>query len=97
MPCQTAATSITSSNGGLGEGTGIAIQRFQIDHCKRVIPLVDPSLLVALAIASNYKVSPAVRWAHVPGWVMTRSRYTSVMKLMQLQILFAAIRVFDIF
>src|SRR5260370_20380870 len=40
-------------DGYLGEATGIAIQRFQIDHCIRVIPLVDPSLLVALGIASN--------------------------------------------
>jgi hypothetical protein len=41
------------TDGRLGVATGIGIQRFQIDHCKRVIPLVDPSLLVALGIASN--------------------------------------------
>jgi hypothetical protein len=40
-------------DGNLGQATSIAIQGFQIDHCKRVIPLVDPSLLVALGIASN--------------------------------------------
>jgi peptidoglycan hydrolase-like protein with peptidoglycan-binding domain len=41
-------------DGYLGEDTGIAIQRFQIDHLKRVIPLLDPSLLVALGIARAY-------------------------------------------
>jgi hypothetical protein len=40
-------------DGYLGEATGIAIQRFQIDHSIRVIPLLDPSLLVSLGIQSN--------------------------------------------
>ena len=38
-------------DGYLGIGTGIAIQRFQIDHSIRVIPLLDPSLLISLGIA----------------------------------------------
>jgi putative peptidoglycan binding protein len=41
-------------DGDLGVATGIAIQMFQIDHGIRVIPLPDPSLLVALAIAREY-------------------------------------------
>ena len=41
-------------DGDLGVATGIAIQRFQIDHGIRVIPLPDPSLLVALGIARKY-------------------------------------------
>jgi|SRR5580700_4113031 hypothetical protein len=41
-------------DGYLGEETGIAIQRFQIDHCIRVIPLLDPSLLVSLGISRAY-------------------------------------------
>jgi hypothetical protein len=41
-------------DGYLGESTGIAIQRFQIDHCIRVIPLLDPSLLVSLGISHAY-------------------------------------------
>ncbi len=41
-------------DGYLGEDTGIAIQMFQIDHCIRVIPLLDPSLLIALGIARGY-------------------------------------------
>jgi peptidoglycan hydrolase-like protein with peptidoglycan-binding domain len=41
-------------DGYLGEATGIAIQLFQIDHCIRAIPLLDPSLLVALGIAGEY-------------------------------------------
>jgi hypothetical protein len=41
-------------DGYLGEDTGIAIQMFQIDHCIRVIPLLDPSLLIALGIAREY-------------------------------------------
>jgi peptidoglycan hydrolase-like protein with peptidoglycan-binding domain len=40
-------------DGDLGQATGIAIQRFQIDHSIRVIPLLDPSLLVSLGIHSN--------------------------------------------
>jgi Putative peptidoglycan binding domain len=42
------------ADGDLGQGTGIAIQRFQIDHGIRVIPLLDPSLLVGLGIAREY-------------------------------------------
>lgn len=41
-------------DGYLGESTGIAIQNFQIDHCIRVIPLLDPSLLVSLGIKRGY-------------------------------------------
>jgi len=41
-------------DGYLGEETGIAIQRFQIDHRIRVIPLLDPSLLVSLGISHAY-------------------------------------------
>jgi hypothetical protein len=41
-------------DGYLGEDTGIAIQMFQIDHSIRVIPLLDPSLLIALGIARGY-------------------------------------------
>jgi hypothetical protein len=41
-------------DGYLGQGTGIAIQMFQIDHSIRVIPLLDPSLLIALGITREY-------------------------------------------
>jgi hypothetical protein len=41
-------------DGYLGEDTGIAIQRFQMDHFIRVIPLLDPSLLISLGIARKY-------------------------------------------
>jgi peptidoglycan hydrolase-like protein with peptidoglycan-binding domain len=41
-------------DGYLGVATGIAIQRFQIDHRIRVIPLLDPSLLVALGITREH-------------------------------------------
>jgi hypothetical protein len=41
-------------DGYLGGATGIAIQRYQIDHCIRVIPLLDPSLLISLGIAREY-------------------------------------------
>jgi peptidoglycan hydrolase-like protein with peptidoglycan-binding domain len=41
-------------DGDLGVATGIAIQKFQIDYGIRVIPLPDPSLLVALGIARKY-------------------------------------------
>jgi hypothetical protein len=41
-------------DGDLGQATGIAIQGFQIDHGIRVIPLPDPSLLVALGMAREY-------------------------------------------
>lgn len=38
-------------DGFLGEATGDAIQLYQIDHRIRVIPLLDPSLLISLGIA----------------------------------------------
>jgi peptidoglycan hydrolase-like protein with peptidoglycan-binding domain len=38
-------------DGFLGEATGNAIQLYQIDHGIRVIPLLDPSLLISLGIA----------------------------------------------
>jgi hypothetical protein len=38
-------------DGYLGQATGIAIQMYQIDHHIRVIPLLDPSLLISLGIA----------------------------------------------
>ena len=38
-------------DGFLGEATGNAIQLYQIDHSIRVIPLLDPSLLISLGIA----------------------------------------------
>lgn len=42
-------------DGNLGQATGVAIQMFQIDHCPiRVIPLLDPSLLISLGIAREY-------------------------------------------
>jgi peptidoglycan hydrolase-like protein with peptidoglycan-binding domain len=41
-------------DGYLGQGTGIAIQRFQIDRSIRVIPILDPSLLISLGIAREY-------------------------------------------
>jgi hypothetical protein len=41
-------------DGYLGETTGFAIQRFQIDHFQRVKPLVDRPLLVSLGIGSDY-------------------------------------------
>lgn len=41
-------------DGYLGIATGIAIQKFQIDHSIRVIPLLDPSLLISLGIAREY-------------------------------------------
>lgn len=40
-------------NGYLGQATGNAIQRFQIDHRQKVIPLVDRTLLVSLGITSE--------------------------------------------
>jgi peptidoglycan hydrolase-like protein with peptidoglycan-binding domain len=41
-------------DGYLGGATGIAIQRYQIDHSIRVIPLLDPSLLISLGITREY-------------------------------------------
>lgn len=42
------------ANGFLGEGTAIGIQRFQVDHCQKVEPVIDRSLLVSLGIASHW-------------------------------------------
>jgi Putative peptidoglycan binding domain len=41
-------------DGYFGGATGNAIQRYQIDHCIRVIPLLDPSLLISLGITREY-------------------------------------------
>jgi hypothetical protein len=38
-------------DGFLGEDTAIGIQRFQVDHCQRVAPVIDRSLLASLGIA----------------------------------------------
>ena len=40
-------------DGFLGQDTGIAIQRFQLDHDQNVIPVVDRSLLVSLGIRND--------------------------------------------
>jgi hypothetical protein len=40
-------------DGFLGQNTAIGIQRFQIDHNQRVIPVVNRPLLRALAITSH--------------------------------------------
>ena len=40
-------------DGYLGQATGNSIERFQIDHSQKAIPLVDRTLLVSLAIASD--------------------------------------------
>jgi hypothetical protein len=44
-------------DGFLGQNTAIGIQRFQVDHCQIVTPLVDRSLLVSLGIASKYSTA----------------------------------------
>jgi Putative peptidoglycan binding domain len=49
-----------ATDGFLGEETGIAIQLFQMDHCLRVKPLVDRSLLIALDIANKLPISRKV-------------------------------------
>lgn len=41
-------------DGYVGESTAIGIQRFQVDHCQRVRPVIDRTLLVSLGIANNY-------------------------------------------
>jgi len=41
------------TDGFLGQDTGIAIQRFQMDHGRRVKPVIDRSLLVSLGIKSS--------------------------------------------
>jgi hypothetical protein len=37
-------------DGSLGQAIGIAIQMYQIDQRIRVLPLLDPSLLISLGI-----------------------------------------------
>ncbi len=39
-------------DGFIGQNTAIGIQRFQIDHCQRVHPIVDRSLMVALGLSA---------------------------------------------
>jgi peptidoglycan hydrolase-like protein with peptidoglycan-binding domain len=41
-------------DGYVGESTAIGIQRFQVDHCQRVRPVIDRTLLVSLGIANYY-------------------------------------------
>ncbi len=40
-------------DGYLGQDTAFGIQRFQVDQCQRVKPVVDRSLLVSLGIAND--------------------------------------------
>jgi len=40
-------------DGYLGQNTGDGIQRFQVEHCQRVKPIIDRSLLVSLGIAND--------------------------------------------
>ena len=40
-------------DGYLGQYTGDGIQRFQVEHCQRVKPIIDRSLLVSLGIAND--------------------------------------------
>ena len=40
-------------DGFLGQDTGYGIQRFQVDHCQRVKPVVNRPLLVSLGIVSE--------------------------------------------
>jgi hypothetical protein len=40
-------------DGYLGQYTGDAIQRFEVEHCLRVKPIIDRTLLVSLGIASD--------------------------------------------
>jgi hypothetical protein len=40
-------------DGYLGEQTGFGIQRFQVDQCQRVKPIIDRPLLVSLGIVSE--------------------------------------------
>jgi Putative peptidoglycan binding domain len=40
-------------DGYLGQDTGFAIQRFQVDHGQRAKPIVDRPLLVSLGIAND--------------------------------------------
>jgi hypothetical protein len=49
-------------DGFVGEKTQIAIQRFQLDHCQRIAPLITRQLLVSLGIEREGKstVSPEI-------------------------------------
>jgi peptidoglycan hydrolase-like protein with peptidoglycan-binding domain len=40
-------------DGYLGQDTANGIQRFQVDQCQRVKPVVVPPLLVSLGLASD--------------------------------------------
>lgn len=40
-------------DGYLGQDTAYGIQRFQVDQCQRVKPVIVPALLVSLGIASD--------------------------------------------
>jgi peptidoglycan hydrolase-like protein with peptidoglycan-binding domain len=40
-------------DGYLGQDTAFGIQRFQVDHCQRVKPIVDRPLLVSLGIVND--------------------------------------------
>jgi hypothetical protein len=40
-------------DGFIGQDTAIGIQRFQLDHCQRVIPVINRPLLRSLGIASH--------------------------------------------
>ena len=40
-------------DGYLGQDTAFGIQRFQVDHCQRVKPIVDRPLLVSLEIVND--------------------------------------------
>jgi peptidoglycan hydrolase-like protein with peptidoglycan-binding domain len=40
-------------DGFIGQNTAIGIQRFQIDHDQKVIPVIDRSLLISLGIRGN--------------------------------------------
>jgi peptidoglycan hydrolase-like protein with peptidoglycan-binding domain len=42
-----------AADGFLGQGTGDAIQRFQMDHGLQVKPVISRSLLIALGIANR--------------------------------------------
>ena len=41
-------------DGFLGQDTAFGIQRFQVDHCQRVVPAINRQLLVSLGIASHW-------------------------------------------
>jgi hypothetical protein len=45
-----------AADGFLGQETGAAIERFQMDHGLRVKPVIDRPLLVALGIVNGPKI-----------------------------------------